>query len=216
MRNYFLLATKVGLINAYIANFNIILLVETFVERKDDRRMETKLPKDYRWFWSSANRENERGRPWGGQLIGVRKELKCNNPWDDQSKCCSVIDVELNGSIYNITNVYNREGIKSIKILIVDRLEANLEKKCIVMGDWNARTGSLGGRLSQKDNFEQPTRDSTDEVINNEGLDMLVLFDDCGLSMLNGNKDRDWQGATTHVDYRSTSVIDYGAAIDNA
>lgn len=44
---------------------------------------------------------------------------------------------------------------------------------------------------------------------------MLELFDECGLSMLNGNKDGDWEGTTTHVDYRS-SIIDYGAANEDA
>lgn len=68
----------------------------------------------------------------------------------------------------------------------------------------------------QNNNFVQPLRSSKDQVVNKEGLEMMELFDDVGLSMLNGNKDGDWEGATTHVDYRSTSVIDYGAANESA
>lgn len=40
----------------------------------------------------------------------------------------------------------------------------------------------------------------------------MDLMEECGLAILNGNKDGDWNGEIRHVGYRPKSVIDYGAA----
>lgn len=186
------------------------MLVETFIEEKNESRMENCLPTNYHWKWTAANRDKELGRPWGGELIGVRKEINYSNPWQDQIKCCNGINILINGKDYNLTNVYNRTGVKHIKKLISDRVEENINKRCIVFGDWNARIGDLGHRATAIDATFK--RKSMDTVCNDEGLDMLELMDDCGLSIMNGNKSGDWQGCVTHVGYRSQSVIDYGAA----
>lgn len=94
------------------------MLVETFIEEKNESRMENSLPTKYYWKWSAANRDKDLGRPWGGELIGVRKELASRSPWQDQIKCCNGIDILINGNDYNLTNVYNRTGVKDIKKLI--------------------------------------------------------------------------------------------------
>lgn len=59
-------------------------------------------------------------------------------------------------------------------------LEHNTFKKCIVVGEWNARFRSLGVAKSSKD----PVEDS-------EGADFLALIDAEG----------DWLGEFTHTDY---------------
>lgn len=147
------------------------------------------------------------GRPVNRSQKGIQMQQPMGSPTQMLR-----LDVEINGETYCLTNIYNREGIKGLKKTIENRLEDNLEIKCIVLGDWNARVGVMGGRPVQADKYQQTTRNSMDQQINNEGVEMLELFDECGLIMLNGNKNGDWEGATTHVDYRSTSVIDYGAA----
>lgn len=206
------MATKVRNLTEYFKQFSIVLLVETFIEQKNATTMEKLLPTNYQWFWSYANRDKAKGRPWGGQLIGVAQDIRASDPWDDRRKCCSGIDVTIEGVIYNITNVYNREGVKNIKSLLSKVWEENLNKKCIVLGDWNARIGEN----------DQPTlcaafsRTSKDKTRNSEGEEMLELFEDYGLKILNGCKDGDWEGQVTHVGYRSQSVIDYGATNEDA
>lgn len=207
------LAKKIELLHDYLSTFHIILLVETFTEEKNKNYIEKKLPKNYRWFWSYANRDKERGRPWGGQLIGVRKELNTSKPWEDNPNCCNGVDVEINGSTYNITNIYNRRGIKKIEKTVTDRMEENAEKKCIAFGDLNARIGVEGDCCISEDTDEKDRqRNTKDTVTNAEGLLLMDLLDDCGLMVLNGNKNGDWGGEITHVGYNSKSVIDYGTA----
>lgn len=83
--------------------------------------MEKQLPRNFRWNWTAATRDLARGRPWGGKVIGVRKELKFVNFWDNQRRYCSGIDIITNNSTYNIYNIYNRDGVKAIRDLITDK-----------------------------------------------------------------------------------------------
>ena len=68
----------------YFKQFSIVLLVETFIEQKNATTMEKLLPTNYQWFWSYANRDKAKGRPWGGQLIGVAQDIRASDPWDDR------------------------------------------------------------------------------------------------------------------------------------
>lgn len=82
-------------------------MVETFVEKKQQEQVVKLLPQNFKWFWTAATRDLSRGRPWGGEVIGVRRELKSTNFWDNQKLCCSGIDITINNSVYNIYNIYN-------------------------------------------------------------------------------------------------------------
>lgn len=191
--------------------FDVILLVETFVEKKQEKQMDKQLPRNYRWNWTAATRDLARGRPWVGEVIGFRKELKSANFWDNQRRCCSGIDIITNNSTYNIYNIYNRDGVKAIRDLIADKIEANMNNKIIILGDWNAKIGAMGSR--QETESERSTRDLE---INSEGEDLMELMIDGGLSILNGNKPGDWEGEIGHVGYRSQAVLDLGSANDEA
>ena len=131
------------------------------------------------------------------------------NPWQEQRQCCNGVDVVIGGETYNITNVYNRDGVRNVRKMLNEKWEKELNKKCIVLGDWNARLGGLGHRGEENAMSIRPTMDTEQ---NTEGEEMLELLQDCGFSVLNGNKEGDWEGLITHVGYRSKSVIDYGAA----
>lgn len=56
----------------YLKSFDIIGLVETWVEEKDWKKMEKRLPKGYKWKCCYAKRESKRGRAKGGIITGVK------------------------------------------------------------------------------------------------------------------------------------------------
>lgn len=90
-----------------------------------------------------------------------------------------------------------------------------MNQNWVLVGDLNARCGTLGGKDQSTDGEKRP-RNTKDKEINEEGKKWIDLMDEFGLTIMNGNIDGDWQGEITHVDYKSQSVIDYAAANDRA
>lgn len=211
------LATKITQVREYLSEFEVILLVETFVESKNEIKMQNMLPKKYNWMWTPANRDLTRGRPWGGALIGVKEGVEIESHWSDEKLSCSGVNIRLpSGKEYSLLNIYNRKGIKTIQQKVSMQIEDNKEKKCIALGDWNAKIGEMGQRKEMYDEKEGEQRKTQDVTINEEGRRFIELINGVGLSILNGNKKGDWNGAITHIGYRSQSVIDYGCANESA
>ena len=208
------LSTKTTQLHDYLSQFKVILLVETFIEEKFQIKMEAKLPKGFNWFWTAAVRDKARGRPWGGELIGVARDLKWANEWRDEKNCCNGMDVVIGGATYNFINVYCRNGVKTIRRVIEPILEENINKRIIAVGDWNARLGTLGSRSTI--NERKDSRQSQDTVTNTEGELLHELCEDYGLHVMNGNIEGDWEGKITHIGYRSQAVLDYALANEDA
>lgn len=99
------------LIRNYFNTFNIIILVETFIEDKYIERTEKRLPKGYKWHWTPAVRDHCGGRPFGGLVIGVKKGIQSDNYWNNKRSCICGIDVSINQVEFHITGVYCREGV---------------------------------------------------------------------------------------------------------
>lgn len=59
----------------YIKQFNIIGMVETWIEEKRWSRAREHLPEAFRWRCQSARREKKKGRAIGGIITGIRKEI---------------------------------------------------------------------------------------------------------------------------------------------
>lgn len=197
------LAPKLQDMKSYLIKFNIIILAETFTEEKNINKCEDNLPKGYKWYWTPANRDLQLGRGWGGLLIGVKNGITSANFWSNQTDCLCGIDLKINEQDYNILGVYCRTGVKSIQDTVLNYLDRNKSKKCIIVGDWNARIGELGDE-----------RESKDTVVNAEGREFLELLDEFNLHILNGNAEGDWKGEFTHAENGSQSVIDYATVND--
>lgn len=192
--------SKARELHSYLNEFDVIILVETFVEEKNYAKIQRHLPSNYTWIWTAANRTLQRGRASAGLVMGIKKEHSFSGYWDDKEQSLNGVSVVLNGVDIDIVGVYNRNGLRKIKDVLDPRLEQTRNKRSLILGDWNARTGKISGRES---------RDTTEDK---EGVEFVDWMEDCGYEILNGRTNGDWNGEITHVDYRSHSVIDYATA----
>lgn len=117
------------------------------------------------------------------------------------------MSVAIGGVNLDIIGIYNRTGIDDLKDELSKRLDECKGRKCLMLGDWNARAGTLSG----VDICDGGRRESMDTVLDKEGTNMIELMEEFGFGVLNGRTEGDWKGQITHVDYRSKSVIDYAA-----
>ena len=170
---------------------------------------------EYIWKWTKATRINLKERAIGGGLLGYRSAIKLENFWDCAENCIAACEININNDLWKIITVYNRCGLERIRHQLEDLMEDNREKKCLLIGDLNARIGTLGGKFEDAQGDRLP-RNTKDLVKNKEGENWIKLMDDYGLTVLNGNIEGDWAGEYTHIDYKSQSVIDYCAGNEHA
>jgi hypothetical protein len=60
----------------YIRKFEIVGLVETWVEERSWKKIEKTLPKDYKWKSQWAKREKKKGKATGRIITGVKFGIK--------------------------------------------------------------------------------------------------------------------------------------------
>ena len=76
------------------------------------------------------------------------------------------------------------------------------------MGDWNRRIGREQGRAYDINETEW-VRNSEDEMVNQEGIKLLELCEDYGLTILNERLKGDRERKLTYIGLRGSSVLDY-------
>lgn len=186
------------------------------MEEKNIANLEKYLPKGYNWKWSPAQREKQLGRAIAGMAVGVREGNDVTEEWEHKINCLTGFKIKIGEMECQVAAVYNRTGVCAIQKTLGPKLEKQMGENTIVVGDWNARTGKLGGAQKPKE-VESETepiasnRNSTDPIVDKEGVALIEFLEDYGLSIINGNVEGDWDGLATHTDYRSNSVIDYVA-----
>ena len=65
-------------------NWDVVGLVETWVKKKEWKRIRKKLPVGYSWRIQEAKREKKKGRAMGGIIMGIRKEWVRKSEWTDK------------------------------------------------------------------------------------------------------------------------------------
>ena len=209
------MTSKIKEIEEYINKFELIIMSETWIEKKDRQTAENLLPKNYIWIWTDASRINIKGRAIAGIIVGIKKPTEYRNAWNCTENFIAAVEVKVNNEWWKIIAVYNRSGLSIMKHIIEEQLEDSKDMKCVLVGDINGRIGNLGGKFEDQHGTPIP-RNTKDEVINKEGELWMQVFNEYGMSILNGNMDGDWEGEFTHVDHKSESVIDYATANDRA
>ena len=80
-----------------------------------------------------------------------------------------------------------------------------MKKRVIVGGDFNARTGTAGGKEGED---EERSRESKDKKINDERRKLVRMLGEVGWVVLNGNIAGDEEGEFTYTG-RDETVMDY-------
>lgn len=141
----------------------------------------------------------------GGMLCGIKKGVKSQSVNITANNNLMAIEVNIRGETHSVIGLYNAEGLKNLKQDIEDHSQRHPERT-IIIGDWNARLGTLGD--CNDDNAHRATKDPK---INEEGRRWYELLRKLGLIVLNGNTDGDWEGEFTRDGHTSSTVIDYAA-----
>lgn len=134
----------------YLRCFDVIILMETWIEAKDQEWFRRKLDeKGYNWEFLEAERKKRRGRARGGMLVGVRKELKAKVEMI-RNKNVELGKIELKGVGYDrkkwvVVGAYVREDDDEMRGKIGKW--AREEEKVVLVGDFNAR---IGARLLER------------------------------------------------------------------
>lgn len=197
-----------------LAEWDVIILSETWTDEKGWEKIRGKLPKDFVWGVRKAVRKGKRGRAIGGLVMGIRKEVK-----EQEEGIISDREGMIEGKVkvgnekWRIIGVYVNKNMEESLNNMEQWMEENREGyKMLIGGDFNARTGSEGGAVVKEELYSSGTRKgrmSKDKVKNKEGEKLVRLVEEKGWSIFNGNIAGDEEGEFTFTGGRGCTVIDY-------
>ena len=59
----------------YIKSFDLVGLLETWVQEQGWEKIQKMLPKEFNWERQSASRQKRKERAKGGMIVGIRKGI---------------------------------------------------------------------------------------------------------------------------------------------
>ncbi len=194
----------------YIRKFEVVGLVETWVEEKNWENTRNKLPKEYRWKSEHAKRSKKRGRAKGGIITGIKEDVE--EIEEERIKSVEGIQerrIKIGDNSWRIMTVYSQNVKKTSRDLDEINYEID-EKYCLVVGgDFNARIGNKGAEWEWDKEKDEGKSKSKDRTENKEGKKLLELVEEKGWKILNGNTEGDKEGEYTYIGGQGRSVIDY-------
>lgn len=135
-----------------IKKWDVIDLVETWVEKEEWERWKGKVPGEFKWTIQGANKEGRRGRAKGGIWIEIRRRLE-GNEGEVEEEGLMIKELKW-GEKWKVGTVYIRERWGRVLGRLKGKVEEKKgEKGWILGGDFNARTGK-GGALEKKEREE--------------------------------------------------------------
>ena len=193
-----------------IEEWDVIVVCETWLERKGWNRIRGKLPRGYRWEAQMARRRNKKGRARGGMMIGVRSKIEIGKVTvEERGEGVMAVEIVLEGERWRIVGVYVNGDMESKIERIRDWMEEKRTgMKTLIGGDFNARTGERGGGVIEEWWEEgEGSRKSKDKKINREGSILLKEIEEMGWEIFNGGVKGDEEGEWTYTGGKE--VIDY-------
>ena len=218
----------------FLKKFDILILGETFTLPRFN--FEIKFP-EYFHEHSPAKKYNRFGRPSGGIVLLIRKELKkfCKILATNTSHVLAVrIDKSLldrrkdivlvatyihpTGSVFYTDKDYNCT-LEELEQFLVDYTDTNEDADIVVAGDLNARVGdwclggnSVPGEEENEDTTWNLDRTSQDTVINANGKTLIELCTTFNLSPVGGLKTKNFNDRVTFIGPGGSSQIDHFVA----
>ncbi|CAB0019825.1 unnamed protein product, partial [Nesidiocoris tenuis] len=172
---------------------------------------------DYHLEWVPALRVADRGRPCGGVLLAVRKnvpELVSFNFAKVHEVTCLELTLRINGYNQELAFVptYFREATWESQLESTRAALTELEDKVIIwLGDFNARVADRQVLSEEMVEMTAVTsvRNSKDRILNHKGELVLETCEEFGLVILNGRTSGDEGGEFTFISHLGSSVNDF-------
>lgn len=191
---------------SYIVNFDVIFLLETWLEDNKWKKIKASLPTDFNWENKAATKDKNKGRAKGGILLGVKKALRVINIKKSESSDLVTLTINSNNEVWKVIGIYNRNGAEQTLLKLDDETQ-NPEERIVIGGDFNARIGEEGTFDEELETREK--RRSKDKIINREGKFLMKLMEQKAWFVLNGNVEGDRNGEFTYMGPKADTVIDY-------
>ena len=191
-----------------VEEWDVIVMCETWLEKRGWNRVRGKLPRGFRWEVQEAKRKNKKGRARGGMMLGIRNNIEIGKVIvEGRGEGVIAAEINLEGKRWRIVGVYVNGDMESKIESIREWME---KKKTGIGGDFNARTGEQGGG-AEEELWGEGTgnRKSKDKKINGEGRILLKEIEEVGWEIFNGGMEGDEEGEWTYTGGRGESVIDY-------
>jgi len=192
-----------------ILDSNIICLVETFRETTPE------LPKwlnHYEIIDSKATRRFQMGRASGGILLLMKKKII---NFEEFISTPHYVGITFNHAKekFLLITVYippknESDGVVGeLDGIIGEARDQHPGAKLIILGDFNARTGTL----TEEDDLDEntwPERLSQDKTLNTRGQELMQVMNGHNMRITNGRVYGDKNGAFTYISRMGNSTID--------
>lgn len=99
-----------------LKDWDIMLFVETWVDRKGWERVKEMLPKGYVWEVQFAERKNKKGRAMGGMVLGIREKIeKGKNREVERGEEVLSKKICLDGEWWRVVGVYVNRDLDKVR-----------------------------------------------------------------------------------------------------
>jgi hypothetical protein len=126
----------------YLGEFDVVELVETWVEEKGWERLEKRMPREFEWKCQYAEKESKKGRAKGGIIMGVKKGLEEENGSGvKEERGFMERTVKRKQRKWRIVTIYSR-SMKETKRIIEERVKEQEEGTLVIGGEcknWGKR-----------------------------------------------------------------------------
>ncbi|XP_067208522.1 golgin subfamily A member 6-like protein 22 [Linepithema humile] len=201
-----------------LKNWQVIILVETWMDKKGWRVVKEKLPRGYEWGVQVAEKKNKKGRAMGGIIMGIKKEMMEKGKKIEMEREGLIIGrIRKGKQKWRVVGVYVNGNMEEMLQSIEQWVgEKEMEVNTIIGGDFNARTGveERGIEIGEEGEDgigrgEGRRRKSKDKKINREGRVMVEFLEERGCGILNGCTEGEEEGEFTFTGGKGNTVIDY-------
>lgn len=126
-------------------DWEVIVLMDTWLEEKDWEEVRRRLPERYVWKRQVAKREKKKERASGGMILGMKKELVIKEKGQEKEvEGILTARIKYENGSWREVGVYIKGDMKKLKEM-EERMEGNRDgTRTIIGGDFNTKTGEEG------------------------------------------------------------------------